>query len=62
MKLLRRFMFIESEPVEIALVQIETNHEQRAKINAAVAAAREAMGPLLLVHPNNRIERKKETA
>jgi len=55
-------MFIESEPVEIALVQIETNHEQRAKINAAVAAAREAMGPLLLVHPNNRIERKKETA
>lgn len=60
MKLIRKFMFMDGAPSEIHLVRIETDSEQRARIDAAIAAARKSMGARLLVHPANRVQRLKE--
>ena len=62
MKLLRMFAQDVKPPAEIALVQIETSEEQRAKYFAAVAAVRKAMGERHLVHPANQVKRLKEAA
>lgn len=62
MKLLKLFMFEDQAPTEIALVHIETDEDKRAKYEAAIAAARKAMGKRLLVHPANRVQRLKEAA
>ncbi len=62
MRILRRFMFVESEPVEIQLVRLETDIERREQIDAAAKRAREAMGRSHLCHESNRIQRLKEAA
>ena len=59
---LKRFIFLDGAPTEIHLVRIRTDDEQRAKIDAAIAAARESMGAKLLVHPANRVRRLKDAA
>jgi len=58
-RLLKRFMYVESEPVEIALVQIDTDADRRMRIDAAIAAARESMGARHLTHPDNRVQKLK---
>jgi hypothetical protein len=57
--MLKKFMFMDGAPTEIHLVQIRTDEDRRAKIDAAIAAARESMGKKLLVHPDNRVQRLK---
>ena len=62
MNVIRKFMLVDSAPVEIALVHIDTDAEKRMRIDAAIAAAREAMGKKLLVHPDNQVQRLKKAA
>jgi hypothetical protein len=59
MHLIRKFMFVDSAPTEIQIVQLEPDADRRARIDAAIAAARESMGKRLLVHPANRVQRLK---
>ena len=59
MHLIRKFMLVDSAPVEIALVHLDTDAEKRARIDAAIAAARESMGARHLTHPDNRVQRLK---
>lgn len=62
MQLIRKFMLVDSAPVEIALIKVDTDADKRMRIDAAIAAAREAMGKKLLVHPDNQVQRLKRAA
>lgn len=62
MQLIRKFMLVDSAPVEIALVHIDTDAEKRARIDAAIEAARKSMGPGYLCHESNRVQRLKKAA
>lgn len=42
-------------PREIALIDVPTDHERAAQLNARAQAAREAMGRAWVGHPFNRI-------
>jgi hypothetical protein len=52
-------MYLDAEPVEIALVKIDTDSEHRQRIDAAIEAARKSMGARHLTHPDNRVQKLK---
>jgi hypothetical protein len=58
-RLIKRFMYLDAEPVEIALVKIDTDSEHRQRIDAAIEAARKSMGARHLTHPDNRVQKLK---
>jgi hypothetical protein len=52
-------MFVDSAPTLIQLVKLDTDSEQRQRIDAAIEAARKSMGARHLTHPDNRVQKLK---